>query len=134
MAFIHKNVNSALMLVIAFLSVALTATTVYSIGVFSSINDAYATEAMRADELAKQLAEKQAVTDSLRSEQLTAQEREKALADMIQKQRDEAVQQQADNTAAISLSSNTAPAAKSTSSSKSSVYNPYRQRYWYWYR
>ncbi len=133
MAFIHKNVNNALMLVIAFLSVALTATTVYSIGVFTDINDAYATEAMRADELQKQLAEKEAMTDSLRSAQLTAQEREAALAEMLQKQRDEAAQQQAETTATISLSANTAQTTKSTSTS-SGVYNPYRQRYWYWYR
>ncbi len=133
MAFIHKNVNNALMLVIAFLSVALTATTVYSIGVFTDINDAYATEAMRADELQKQLAEKEAMTDSLRSAQLTAQEREAALAEMLQKQRDEAAQQQAETTATISLSANTAQTTQSTSTS-SGVYNPYRQRYWYWYR
>ncbi|MEM4239867.1 MAG: hypothetical protein QXK08_01610, partial [Candidatus Woesearchaeota archaeon] len=117
MAFIHKNVNNALMLVIAFLSVALTATTVYSIGVFTDINDAYAEQAMRADELQRQLAEKEAMTDSLKQAAQLTQEREAALATILEKQRQEA-QQQAVSAQATVAATNT---AVKTQTAKASV-------------
>ncbi len=131
MAFIHKNVNSALLMLIAFISVALVTATVYSVEAFDSINDAYAEQAMRAQALEAQLAEKAAMTDTLQKTAQLTQEREKALAELLEKQRQEAAQQQSSNTVTID-----ATATGSTVQSPGTAttpYNPYRNRYW-WYR
>ncbi len=131
MAFIHKNVNSALLMLIAFISVALVTATVYSVEAFDSINDAYAEQSVRAQTLEAELAEKAAMTDTLQKTAQLNQEREKALADMIEKQKQEAVQQQSDSTVTIDATATGTPVQ--TSSATKTPYNPYRNRYW-WYR
>ncbi|MEM4247010.1 MAG: hypothetical protein QXR48_02170 [Candidatus Woesearchaeota archaeon] len=131
MAFIHKNVNSALMLLIAFLSVTLATVTVYSVEAFDNINSIASEQAMRADELQKQLAEKEAMTDSLKQAAQLTQEREQALATLLEQQRQEA-QKQTENTVTIDASQTAQTTAKQTSSA-TVPYNPYRNRYvWPW--
>ena len=104
MTFIHKNVNSALLMLITFISVALVTATVYSVQAFDSINNAYAEKAIQADELSKQLADNQAIADSLQQAAQLTQQREQVLAEIVQKQQIEAAQAQE------------APKAKATSS------------------
>ncbi len=131
MAFIHKNVNSALLMLIAFISVALVTATLYSVEAFDSINDAYAEQAMRAQALEAELAEKAAMADTLQKKAQLNQEREKALAEMLEKQKQEAAQQQSSNTVTIDATA-TGSTVQSTSATRT-PYNPYRNRYW-WYR
>lgn len=131
MAFIHKNVNSVLMLIIVFLSVTLVTVTIYSVGAFDDINSIAAEQAMRADELQKQLAEKEAMTDSLRQIAQLTQEREQALATMLEQHRQES-QKQTENTVTIDVSQTAQTTSKQTSSA-TVPYNPYRNRYvWPW--
>ncbi len=132
MAFIHKNVNSGLMMLVAFISVALVTATVYSVEAFDSINTAYAEKTMQVEALSAELAEKEAMTDSLQKTAELTQEREKALAEILVKQRQETAEMQKSGDNAqqqITVSSEPAKATKYPSG----VYNPYRQRYWGWY-
>jgi hypothetical protein len=130
MAFIHKNVNSALLTLIAFISVALVTATVYSVNAFDSINNAYVEQAIRADSLEAELAQKSAMTDALKQTAQLTQDREAALADMLAKEREAAAQA----TVAESASSTTANVAKATTAKATTpkVYNPYANRYTYW--
>jgi hypothetical protein len=129
MAFIHKNINSALMFLVAFLSVSLVTVTVYSVGAFDDINGAYVEQAMRADELAAQLKEKQAMTTALQQTAQLNQEREAALAKILEQQKQEA-QAQAESTQSSTVTAtNTANTVK-TQTARTGVYNPYRSRYW----
>lgn len=132
MAFIHKNVNSALLMLIAFISVALVTATVYSVEAFDSINDAYAEQAMRAQALEAELAQKAAMTDTLQKTAELNQEREKALAEMLEKQKQEAAEQQSSNTVTIDATATGTTSVQASSTAKT-PYNPYRNRYW-WYR
>ncbi len=129
MTFIHKNVNSALLMLITFISVALVTATVYSVEAFDSINEAYAEKAMEAEALAIELAEKQAMTDSLQQTAQLTQERENALAEMLEKQRQTA-QQQTEQSASqdVKLSSELAKQVRYSSG----PYNPYRKATTYW--
>jgi hypothetical protein len=135
MAFIHKNVNSALLMLISFLSVALVTATVYSVNAFDNINSAYADQAMRADSLAKELADKSAMTTSLQATAELTQAREAALAKIVEQQKQDAVQAQAD-TATVNLASTATSASTASTATKArantQVYNPYRNRYAYW--
>jgi hypothetical protein len=133
MAFIHKNINSALLMLISFLSVALVTATVYSVNAFDNINDAYADQAMRADDLAKELADKSAMTTTLQQTAELTQAREKALSDILTQQREAAAQVAAEstsNTVTAATTAKTASTARATSNTQ--VYNPYRNRYNYW--
>ena len=123
MTFIHKNVNSALLMLIAFISVALVTATVYSVQAFDSVQE----KAMKADDLEVQLQEKeaalQALTTNLQQTTQSAEEREQALAGILAKQRQEAAQQQpADSTQTITVPTAPAKAAKATAS----TYKPYQ--------
>lgn len=131
MAFIHKNVNSALLMLIAFISVALVTATVYSVNAFDSINNAYVEQAIRADSLAAELAQKSAMTDTLKETAELNQAREKALSDILAKQREVASQVSSDSTGAATVS---VPATAKTSTSAAynyNVRNPYLNRYGY---
>lgn len=132
MAFIHKNVNSALLMLIAFISVALVTSTVYSVQAFDSIHNAYAEKAMQVESLTAELAEKEAMTDSLKQAAQLTQEREKALAEILEKQRQKAAQQPAPSTEMTVASE----PKKERASYPSGVYNPYRKSartYWGWF-
>jgi hypothetical protein len=129
MAFIHKNVNSALLMLIAFISVALVTATVYSVNAFDSINNAYVEQAIRADSLAAELAQKSAMTDTLKETAELNQAREKALSDILAKQREVAAQVSSDSTGAATVS---VPATTTASSTYNyNVRNPYLNRYGY---
>ncbi len=128
MAFIHKNVNSALLMLITFLSVALVTATVYSVQAFDSLNVAYSEKAMEAETLASQLKEHEVMADSLKQTAELTQEREAALAQIVEKQRQEAAQPQTEQ--AIQVSSE--PAPKTAYNVNKQPYNPYRQKYWGW--
>lgn len=129
MTFIHKNVNSALLMLITFISVALVTATMYSVQAFDSINEAYAKQATKAETLAAELAEKQAMTDRLQQTAQSAQERENALAEIYEKQR-QAAQEQTEQSAsqAVKLSSEPAKQVRYNSG----PYNPYRKSTTYW--
>lgn len=92
MAFIHKNVNSALLMLIIFISTALVTATIYSVEAFDNIHTAYAEQTLRAEALAAELAEKEAMTASLQETARLTQEREKMLAEILQTQRQRAAQ------------------------------------------
>ncbi len=129
MTFIHKNVNSGLLMLITFITVALVTATVYSVHAFDSINEAFAEKAMEAESLAAELAEKQVMTDSLQKTAQLTQEREQALADILEKQRQQAVEQ------APAVTSDVTVSTEAAKSSYSGPYNPYRKRttsYWGW--
>ena len=89
MVFIHKNVNSALLMLITFISVALVTTTVVSIAAFDNMNQAYAHKAMEAQALAAELAEKQANAETAQKTAQLSAEREQALAHIVQQQKDD---------------------------------------------
>lgn len=129
MTFIHKNVNSALLMLITFISVALVTATVYSVQAFDSMQDAYAEKAMQADELAQQLAENKAQAESLQEAAQLTQAREKALAEIMQKQRDEA---QLEQKPAVEAKSQSITNSNSGGPVFKAPYNPYRQKYWGW--
>ncbi len=93
MTFIHKNVNSALLMLITFISVALVTATVYSVQAFDSINTAYSEKALQADELQKQLSENQAMSDSLQQAAQLNQQREQALAAILQQKQEQPAEQ-----------------------------------------
>src|SRR5574341_722266 len=122
MAFIHKNVNSALLMLIAFISVSLVTATVYSVEAFDSLNEAYAEKAMQVDSLSAELAEQEAKSDSLKQTAQLTQEREKALADIIEQQRQETQE------SAGTITVPTEPAPKASYNSPAP--NPYRKRVW----
>jgi biopolymer transport protein ExbB/TolQ len=130
MAFIHKNINSALLMLITFISVALVTATVYSVEAFDSMNEAYAEKAMQVDALAAELAAKEAMTDSLQKTAQLTQERENALAEILEKQRQETAPQSTDSAAQVS----TEPATKDSVTYPSAAYNQYRKpsRTWGW--
>ena len=122
MAFIHKNVNSALLMLIAFISVSLVTATVYSVEAFDNINEAYAEKAMLVDTLSAELAQQEAKADTLKQTAELTQEREKALADMIEKQR----QEEQASAGTITVPTEPAPKAKYGTAAP----NPYRKRVW----
>ncbi len=124
MAFIHKNVNSALLMLIAFISVSLVTATVYSVEAFDSLNQAYAEKAMQVDSLSAELAHQEAKADSLKQTAQLTQEREKALADMIEQQRQETQE------SAGTITVPTEPAKKASYNSGTAAPNPYRKRVW----
>jgi len=93
MTFIHKNVNSALLMLITFISVALVTATVYSVQAFDSINTAYSEKALQADELQKQLSENQAMADSFQQAAQLNQQREQALAAILQQKQEQPAEQ-----------------------------------------
>jgi hypothetical protein len=133
MAFIHKNINSALLMLVSFLSVALVTATVYSVNAFDNINDAYAEQAMRADDLAKELADKSAMTTTLQQTAELTQAREKALSDILVQQREAAAQVAAESTSSTATAVSTAKTTSTArATSNTNVYNPYRNRYTYW--
>ncbi len=112
-------------MLIAFISVALVTATVYSVEAFDSAKTDYAENAILVESLKAELAEKDAMTDSLKQAAELTEEREKALADILEKQRQESKEE----TKTITVSSE--PAKKTTYNTKQ-PYNPYRQRYWGW--
>lgn len=132
MAFIHKNVNSALLMLIAFISVALVTATVYSVNAFDSINNAYVEQAIRADGLAAELAQKSAMTDTLKETAELTQAREQALADILAKQRETATQASSDSTgASASVTASTTAKTSTSAAYNYNVRNPYLNRYGY---
>ena len=126
MAFIHKNVNRGLMMLIAFISVALVTATVFSVEAFDGVNEAYAEQAMQVESLQAELAEAQIQKDSLKQAAALNQEREKALAVILEKQRKDAEEEQA-KTQTIKVSSE--PAKLTSEPASKRPYNPYRQKY-----
>ena len=139
MTFIHKNVNSALLMLITFISVALVTATVYSVQAFDSINDAYAEKAVQADELQKQLAENKAIADTMQQAAQLNQQREQALADILQKKQQEqaAPEQEATKTAGNDLPSKAsfkpatnANAGGPTFNSGTLQQRPVRKQFW----
>jgi hypothetical protein len=125
MAFIHKNINSALLMLIVFISTALVTATVYSVEAFDTINEAYADRTMQAENLAKELAEKEAYAATLQQTAQLNQEREKALAEFIEKQRQDTVGQDTQTTTVT-------PEPQVQKTPAKQPYNPYRQKYWGW--
>lgn len=75
-------------MLVVFISVALVTATVYSVQAFDSMTAAYAEKATQADSLAIELAEKQALADTAQHAAQLSQEQAKALAEMLQKQRE----------------------------------------------
>lgn len=134
MTFIHKNVNSALLMLITFISVALVTATVYSVQAFDSINDAYAEKAVQADELQKQLAENKAIADTMQQAAQLTQQREQALAEILQKKQQEQPAPEQDSPSpapkARAKPTTNTNAGGPTFNSGSVMPKPVRQRYW----
>ena len=128
MAFIHKNINSGLLMLITFISVALVTATVYSVQAFDSLNEAYAEKAMLADTLSAELAEKEVMTDTLKQTAQLTQEREDALAQIIAQKQQETAQPQVENAAQVTATN----ARASYPGAQKAPYNPYRQKYFGW--
>jgi hypothetical protein len=130
MAYIHKNVNSGLLMLITFLSVALVTATVYSVQAFDSVTLALAEKEAAAAELAAQLREHEAMNDALKQTAQLTKDREAALANILEQQRQETVaQEESASTQTIRVS--TEPASTATYP-RTGVYNPYRQKYFGW--
>jgi len=130
MAYIHRNVNSGLLMLITFLSVALVTATVYSVHAFDSVNVALAEQQARASELNAQLREHEAMNDALKQTAQLTQEREAVLSNILEQQRQETAQQDSTgSTATIAVSTESASAATYP---RTGVYNPYRQKYFGW--
>jgi hypothetical protein len=128
MAFIHKNINSGLLMLITFISVALVTATVYSVQAFDSLNEAYAEKAMLADTLSAELAAKDVMTDTLKQTAQLTQEREAALAQIIAQKQQETAQPQVESAAQVSVTN----AKASYPGVNKAPYNPYRQKYFGW--
>jgi predicted Holliday junction resolvase-like endonuclease len=130
MAYIHKNVNSGLLMLITFLSVALVTATVYSVQAFDSVTLALAEKEAAAAELTAQLREHEAMNDALKQTAQLTKDREAALANILEQQRQETAQQDSTgSTATIAVSTESASAATYP---RTGVYNPYRQKYFGW--
>jgi hypothetical protein len=127
MTFIHKNVNSALLMLIVFISVALVTATVYSVEAFDSINEAYAEKAIYAESLAAELASKEAMTDDLKKAAQLTQEREQALTEIIKQRQAEEEQARAD-TQTITVPDT--PAKKAATAPGTTYKSPYRTRFY----
>lgn len=130
MAFIHKNINSGLLMLITFLSVALVTATVYSVQAFDSVSLALAEKEAETAALNAQLRENEAMATSLKQTAQLTQEREQALAQILEQERQEATaEQESASTKTITLASE---GASTASYPRTGVYNPYRQRYFGW--
>ena len=133
MAFIHKNINSGLLMLITFISVALVTATVYSVEAFDSLNAAYSEKAMEAEALAAELAQTATVQDALEQ----SKEREAVLARIMEEKQREAEESQAQTESASMTVTNTGsterPVAKAPYRSGTAYQSPYRRAYWGWY-
>jgi hypothetical protein len=111
-------------MLIVFVSTALVAATVYSVEAFDNINEAFAKKTMEAENLAAALAEKEAIANSLKQSAQLTQEREKALTDFIEKQRQQTSQD------AKAATAETVQPEKTTA--KKTVAKASTSKYWGW--
>lgn len=101
MKFIHKNVNTALLLLIAFISLALVTGTVYSVQAFDKLHTQYAEKAIEAEELTLALHEKEQMASQLRETADLKTLREAKLSELLAKERQENESQPAPQTQTV---------------------------------
>ena len=124
MTYIHRNINSGLLMLITFISVALVATTVYGVTAFDSIAEDNFTMQDELTQLQIQLDDERSLNVGLQRTADLNQKREEVIAGILEQERQSAAD--APDTKVITVSPTSRPQSR-TAYSTGGVFNPYRQ-------
>lgn len=89
MKFIHKNINRALLLLVAFVAAALAVASLVSVQAFDNLHNAYEEKATEAEELAIALAELEHKTGQIEEKAELNAQREEKLKELLEQERED---------------------------------------------